>query len=177
ILASREATDACAAGGGPTLSPAASPLRRAPIKGKNEPVELRRIAWAVEEVDEGTRIRETQLTQLLRRSAGRLVLRYGEREIAVDAARPAAVLGRGEASEIAVATKLASRQHARVDLTLGRFVLTDQSVNGTYVRFSDGEVVRLQREHLILRASGVISLGQPIVDAVQDPVTFEILGA
>jgi class 3 adenylate cyclase len=173
ILASREATDACGAAGGPTLSPAAWPLRRAAIKGKDEPLELRRIAWAVDEVDDGTRVRETQFTQW-HRAPERLLLRYGDREVAVDAGRPSAVLGRGDSSQIPVASKLASRQHARVDFALGRFILADQSVNGTYVRFADGQEVRLQREHLILRGSGIISLGQPVDDAAQDRVLFEV---
>ncbi len=175
ILASRDAADACSAGG-PTLSPAAWPLRGAPIKGKDEPLELRRIAWAVDEVDDGTRIRETQFTQL-RRAPERLILRCGDREVVVDATRPTAILGRDDSIEVMVANKLASRRHARIDFNLGRFVLADGSVNGTYVRFADGHEVRLQREQLILRGSGVISLGQRIAEASEDQVMFEVRNA
>jgi adenylate cyclase len=172
ILASREATDACGTAGGPTLSPPAWPMRRATIKGRDEPLELRRIAWAVDQ-DDATRIIGTQFTQW-QKAPERLFLRYADREFSVDAARPQAILGRGGSSQIPVASKLASRQHARVDFTLGRFILADQSVNGTYVRFADGQEVRLQREHLILRGSGIISLGQPVDDAAQDGVSFEV---
>jgi adenylate cyclase len=173
ILASADAIKASSTAHGPTLSPTASPLRRAVIKGKEEPLALVRITWAAEELDDGTRIRETELTEV-RRPPQRLILRYGEREVAVDAARPAVTLGRGGSSEIAVASKHASRHHARVEYTRGRFVLADQSVNGTYVRFADGQEVRLQREQLILRGSGTIGLGLPISEEIQGAVMFEV---
>jgi len=173
ILTSQETIHACNPARGTMASLMVLPMRRAPIKGKGEPLKLMRVAPVDDATEDHTSVLETQVTRT-RRFPERLLLRYGDRQVTVDAARTGAILGRGDACEIVVNHKLASRQHARVEFSLGRFVLVDLSVNGTYVRLSDGAPVRLLRENLILRGSGIISLGQPIVGETPNQVRFEV---
>jgi adenylate cyclase len=174
ILTSQETIHACDAARGTMASLMVVPMRRASIKGKEEPLKLMRVAPVDDATDDHTRVFETQVTRT-RRFTERLLLRYGDFQVTVDAARTGVVLGRGDSCEIMVNHKLASRQHARVEFSKGRFVLVDLSVNGTYVRLSDGVPVRLQRENLILRGSGIISLGQPIVEETPEQVRFTVM--
>jgi len=82
-------------------------------------------------------------------------------------------IGRGAKATIPVNAPLASRIHAKIDFNRGKFVLVDQSTNGTYVKLSDGKEVFLRREELPLSSSGSISLGEK-VEISQVPITFVI---
>ena len=50
------------------------------------------------------------------------------------------ILGRSPQASFCVDDSRVSRSHARVDWHSGNFQLTDLSYNGTYVRFTDGEM-------------------------------------
>jgi hypothetical protein len=72
-----------------------------------------------------------------------------------------------------VGDRKASRQHARIERRRSRFVLTDHSSNGTWVRFDgEAEEVVLQREEIMLRASGLIGFGHSPIDGQGVPVAF-----
>lgn len=74
------------------------------------------------------------------------------------------VMGRDESCDITVPSNFASRRHAQFEFRRGKFVLVDQSANGTYVAFSldgsKGESVYLRGEALPLIGSGSICLGK-----------------
>lgn len=73
-------------------------------------------------------------------------------------------IGRGSACDYTVEAPLASRSHARLEYNRGKFVLVDQSTNGTYVQLADGKEVYLRREELPLSSRGLISLGEKVTD-------------
>ena len=62
-------------------------------------------------------------------------------------------------SDFIINSNHASRLHARIEIRRGKFVIIDQSTNGTFVKTSDGENVYLRREESPLLGNGVISLG------------------
>ncbi|MFN8060454.1 MAG: adenylate/guanylate cyclase domain-containing protein [Vicinamibacterales bacterium] len=68
-------------------------------------------------------------------------------------------LGRDPECELLVASDLASRQHARIEYSRGKFVLTDDSTNGTFVLVDGATEVYLRRESLPLSGRGLIGLG------------------
>ncbi len=74
------------------------------------------------------------------------------------------MMGRDESCDITVPSNFASRRHAQFEFRRGKFVLVDQSANGTYVTFSldggKGESVYLRGEGLPLIGSGTICLGK-----------------
>jgi adenylate cyclase len=49
--------------------------------------------------------------------------------------------------------------HARIERRRGRFMLVDQSLNGTYLRRDGMPEVMLRREEVGLEGSGLICLG------------------
>ncbi len=72
------------------------------------------------------------------------------------------IIGRSRQSNITVNSDLASRQHARIVYRKGKYVLIDQSTNGTFVKTQGGKEVYVQGEELPLSGSGFISLGKSV---------------
>jgi len=62
---------------------------------------------------------------------------------------------------LGVPTTFASRDHFHILHRRGKFILKDQSTNGTYVAENGADAIYLRREEMPLRGNGIISLGQP----------------
>jgi adenylate cyclase len=69
-------------------------------------------------------------------------------------------LGRDAAAGLVVNDRMASRAHCRIERRQQRFVLSDHSVNGTYLSIDGDREVVLRNEEAILRGHGFITLGQ-----------------
>lgn len=72
------------------------------------------------------------------------------------------IIGRSRQCNITVKSDLASRQHAKVVYRKGKYVLLDQSTNGTFVKTQGGKEIYVQGEELPLSGSGFISLGKSV---------------
>lgn len=156
----------------PDLREKTRQIMRAEFKGKQEHQDISIVIWEMDDML-STRIG----TPIFRKSPdniNEMTLRYREQPLKINKGRRSVVLGRGDACDIIVMNGFASRQHMRIELRFGKFILADQSTNGTYIRFNDGNVVRLVREELILRGSGSISLGQPYSENPADLVEFSV---
>jgi hypothetical protein len=130
-------------------------LGRFTIRGKRQDLAIYELLW--QDDDFGT-IVGTQSG--IKPGPARLVLKYAGKEIQLASGGSISlVLGRDPTCDIVIADEKTSRRHARIETRSGKFVLIDQSVNGTYVRIGDEES-RLLREELILHAQGQISLGR-----------------
>jgi adenylate cyclase len=104
----------------------------------------------------------------------RLTWRHTSRLVSSD--RMPIILGRSPQSAFCVDDARVSRQHARLDWQSGVFALTDLSINGTFVRFSNAdEVANLKRGSCTLHGSGVIGLGAPPSDPKSAAVKFEVV--
>lgn len=101
----------------------------------------------------------------------RLRLSLGDTRLAVTADHPAITIGRSIEADFPVPRKTVSRIHARIEHRLGRFLLIDESTNGTFVRLLDGKEVYLKHQELPLWGQGVLSLGEPF--SVESPALIE----
>ena len=72
------------------------------------------------------------------------------------------IIGRAHDCDLAINSELASRHHAQLVFRKGKFVLIDQSTNGTFVKTQGGKEVYVQSEALPLSGSGFISLGKAV---------------
>lgn len=72
------------------------------------------------------------------------------------------ILGRANDCDLSVNSELASRHHAQLVYRKGKFVLIDQSTNGTFVKTQGGREVYVQSEAVPLSGSGFISLGKAV---------------
>lgn len=145
---------------------------RAELKGKQEQFDMYVVIWEQDDMM-STRIG----MPAFRKSAEtthELIFRYRGQSLTVNKERRRVTMGRGDACDLIVPGSLASRQHAAVELRSGKFILADQSTNGTYVRFADGHVVQISREEVILQGTGSISLGQSYAEAPAELVEFAV---
>jgi pSer/pThr/pTyr-binding forkhead associated (FHA) protein len=69
-------------------------------------------------------------------------------------------MGRDESNRVVINHPRVSRLHARIEMRKDKFILVDQSTNGTHVHRLDGRGVLLRRDEIELTGEGVISLGQ-----------------
>ncbi len=130
-------------------------LGRFAIRGKREDLTIYELLW--QDTDYHTFL-GTQ-SGIGRRST-RIILKHAGREIQLGSGeRTSLIVGRDVTSDIVILDAKASRRHARIETRRERFVLIDQSVNGTYVRIG-AEEFPLLREELILYAQGQISFGR-----------------
>jgi adenylate cyclase len=146
-------------------------ILRAEFKGKQEQFDIFQVSWERDDV-ESTRIG----IPAYRRNAlaDELTLRYrGETHLVNEMSR-SVLLGREASCQLVVKNDFASRQHAHVELRLGKFIISDHSINGTYIRFSSGQIVRINREEAVLLGSGSISLGQSFADHPTELIEFSI---
>lgn len=156
----------------PDLREKTRQIMRAEFKGKQEHFDISIVIWEMDDML-STRI-GTPVFRKSPENIDEMSLRYRDQSLKVNKERRSVVLGRGDICDIVVPSSFASRQHIRIELRFGKFVVVDQSTNGTYVRFSDGNVVRLAREEMILQGSGSISLGQPYSEHPAELVEFAV---
>lgn len=71
-------------------------------------------------------------------------------------------LGRDQNCDVAIPGRYVSRTHAIIIFKNGQFILRDDSFNGTYVRFNNGNEMHVSNEEQPLSSNGVMSLGEPI---------------
>ena len=150
-------------------------ILRAELKGKQDRLDLYQVILEQEDV-QSTRIG----MPAFRKSADNIdemILRYRGHTIRVSKECRSVVLGRDETCDLVVQNELASRLHIHIDLRFGRFIIVDQSTNGTYVRFSDGNVAHITRDEIYLQGNGSISLGQSFAENPDDIVEFWISSA
>ena len=143
-----------------------------PVKGKAEEIEVYELMWQASA--DRTLIPGRPAAPPVapsQPSAGpRMKLFYRGREII---ARDTVFLGRDDSNTIFIMDPMASRRHAKVELRAGKFVLVDQSSNGTFIIFGGNTEMHLKREEVILHGSGIISFGHSVQEAGAETVHFD----
>jgi hypothetical protein len=106
---------------------------------------------------------------------GRLRLRCRGQEVVVgESGKPTITMGRADENDIVVKGNLISRIHARIDCARRRFVLVDESTNGTFIQQDGREEVYVRRDSAVLTGSGVISLGRVAARGTALAIEFSV---
>ena len=129
-------------------------IDRAAVKGKKEVLELFEVIWDFENLTIVQNIFEEKP------KAARLTVAFGNSTVELNHERQALHIGRGVENDFVVPEPLASRSHARIEFRRDRFVLVDQSINGTFVAIAGKKEVLLRRDEIVLTGTGLISLGK-----------------
>lgn len=140
---------------------------RTNVKGKEEEIIVYQVVW--EESDDVTKIEIVTSAEEDETRYLSLDFQVNQTRIASDDHRTF-VIGRGVQSDLMCKTRLASRTHATIEFRRGKFLLTDQSSNGTFVKTDDGENIFLRRQELMLWGSGYIGLGEEVAGEGGDGV-------
>jgi len=105
-------------------------------------------------------------------SAISLRLRFrGEELVVGENGKVTITMGRADENDVVIKGNLISRVHARIDAARNRFVLVDESTNGTFIQQDAGEELYVRRDSTALTGSGVISMGR--VAARGTPLAIE----
>jgi hypothetical protein len=129
----------------------------ATLKGQGNEVALYEVLWQTEDV---TSMVPGIATESRPARVMRLRLRCDDRELLVDERHSSITIGRAEDNDVVVKGNLISRLHARIEINRNKFVLIDQSTNGTFVQSSDGEESFVRRDSVQIRGQGMIGLGR-----------------
>jgi adenylate cyclase len=130
------------------------------VRGKEALFDLFEITWGqLEEMTlmcggadqhtESTSVRPTAMT-----------CRYQDRSTMIDSRQPVLTIGRDAVNRIVINAPMVSRLHARIELRRERFILVDQSINGTFIYPQGAPMVPLRRAEQPLPESGFIAAGQ-----------------
>ncbi|MDH5738071.1 MAG: adenylate/guanylate cyclase domain-containing protein [Gammaproteobacteria bacterium] len=138
------------------------------VKGKSEVLTVHQVVW--EHLDEVTTI---EVSQPLEQKTKYTHLKYKERCFRLSSEDDREfTIGRNSQSDLYCETKLASRTHARIAFKRGKFLLNDESSNGTYVRTDEGENIFVKRQEIMLWGSGSIGLGQDTSINLEEVIRF-----
>lgn len=140
------------------------------VKGKGDEVQVCEVIW---HASDDLTMATASMTEAAPAEAA-LELGHGTQHIVLDANSARVVIGRDAGCQIVLGDRKASRVHARIERRRDKFVLVDQSTNGTYVSVDGEAEIGLRREEIILRGRGRIVFGHGIAESDEDVVTFQL---
>lgn len=167
ILTSKSAVDELP----PLLRESTRDLDQLSVKGKTEGVHVFEVLWRP---SEELTMKAASVSQLSG-GAVKLCLRYKGKVFLLDEKCSQLTLGREHTSDLVVEDRKASRLHARIERRGNKYLLIDQSTNGTYLVPKGEKEMLLRREEVMLQGSGVICFGAAGGDGRSDQVEFEHL--
>jgi len=129
----------------------------ATVRGRADEVVLFEVIW---QPDEATSMLPTVGFGQSKSRTKKVSLTFQGQEVTVGEGRKSATLGRAEENDVVVKGNLISRVHARVEASKDRFMLVDESTNGTFVQTVAGEEIFVRRDATPLIGEGVIGLGR-----------------
>jgi hypothetical protein len=145
-------------------------LDRRRVKGKASEIEIVELGWRRRSGDPFT---TEQAAVLEGGGKACMLLRNDGHEVAIDSARSTFTIGRDAVNDLPVASRKASRQHARIEWRRDKFVLFDHSTNGTYVAVEGEPEVLVKHESFVLRGHGKLSIGEPAAVRGRGIIEFE----
>ena len=129
----------------------------ATVRGRIDEVALFEVLWQPEEA---TSMLPTIDWDSKNNAATKLTLTFRDSTVVVNEGRKAINMGRADDNDLVVKGNLISRIHARIEMRRGKFVLIDQSTNGTFLENAQGEEVFIRRDSTALTGEGIIGLGR-----------------
>jgi len=130
-----------------------------PVKGKLKPIAIIEVMW---EPNDATRMSTiiSQHAELI--TAQPLILEYQNNTHMLKPVEGTFAFGRDALCDLTITSNLASRVHAKIECRRGKFILIDESTNGTHLQMDGHSPIFLKREEITLQGSGVISFGKKI---------------
>ncbi len=145
-------------------------IDRVRFKGQIEESSIYNIAW--EEDHDETLIQEntTESSTII----PRLKVVCRENSIVLDQSRPIIHMGRHASNDIQIQEGCVSRIHARIENRKGKYILVDQSTNGTFL-VQKSECFHIHNAEINLETKGFLGLGRKVTRNETKTVVFETL--
>jgi len=148
------------------------PFDRLRVKGREDPIDIYLFNWE-QDSDVTNMATASSFTNPARHyQAKTLTLTCGKKKIDIPNTTTSFVLGRGTDCELVIQGELISRYHSKLEHRRGKFIISDQSTNGTFIKNRDGLEIFLRREELALYGEGFISLGKKVDHSDIDLIHF-----
>jgi adenylate cyclase len=146
-------------------------LSALPVKGKSEEIEVHELLWqpSIERTLIPGKMAALQFAAAAEVTGPRIKLTYRGRDVIRS---DTVFLGRDASNTLFIMDPMASRRHGKIELRGGKFVLMDQSSNGTFVTIGESSEIRLRREEIILYSTGKIAFGHSASDPEAEVVKF-----
>ena len=141
----------------PELRNQARQIDVATVRGRVDEVALYELVW---QPDESTSMLPTIEWEGKGRKASRLLLNFRDTAVEVSDKRKAINMGRADDNDLVVKGNLISRIHAKIEMRRGKFMLVDQSTNGTFLQSTHGQETFVRRDSTEMRDEGTIGLGR-----------------
>lgn len=129
----------------------------ATVRGRIDEVALFELVW---QPDEATNMLPTIEWENDERKASKLLLNFRDTTVEVSDKRKAINMGRADDNDLVVKGNLISRIHAKIEMRRGKFMLVDQSTNGTFLQNLNGNEKFVRRDSTELSSEGTIGLGR-----------------
>ncbi len=129
----------------------------ATVRGRIDEVALYELLWNPEEA---TSMLPTIEWESKAKKASRLLLSFRDNTVEVSDQRKNVNMGRADDNDLVVKGNLISRIHAKIEMRRGKFMLIDQSTNGTFLQNPQGEETFVRRDSTELTGEGTIGLGR-----------------
>ena len=129
----------------------------ATVRGRLDEVALYELIW---QPDEATSMLPTIEWESMERRASRLLINFRDSTIELSDKRKSINMGRADDNDLVVKGNLISRIHAKIEMRRGKFVLIDQSTNGTFIQNVRGQETFVRRDTAELADEGTIGLGR-----------------
>jgi adenylate cyclase len=141
-----------------------------PVKGKAEEVEVHELLWQIS-ADRTVILDRTAPPFSVPSAAPSIKLTHLGKELTF---KETVYFGRDAAvNHVVFMDPMASRRHAKLELRAGKFVLVDQSSNGTFVVIGTASEIRLKREEMIIYSKGKLAFGHSTFDSGAEIVEFD----
>jgi hypothetical protein len=144
-------------GMGPDWATQTRQIDIASVHGRVDEVALFELLW---QPDEATSMLPTLEWEGRLKNKSRLVLSFRETTVEVSDDKKNVNLGRADDNDLVVKGNLISRIHARIEKRRGKFMLIDQSTNGTFLQNVEGDETFVRRDSTELAGEGIIGLGR-----------------
>ena len=148
------------------------PFDRLRVKGRKEPLDVYMFAWE-DDGDMTNMATASSFTNPARhQQAQSLKLTHKANRHIIPVETASFIIGRGKDSDLIVRGDLISRYHSKIEHRRGKFIITDQSTNGTFITTQEGQEIFLRREELTLVGTGYISLGKKVDRADENLIQY-----
>ena len=142
------------------------------VRGRSEEIELFEVLWQQE--DATSMLPSIAIDARTGHRPKRVRVRHLGREFVLGDDRESLTMGRAEENDVVVKGNLISRLHARIELARNKFMLVDQSTNGTFVTSEEGKEAFVRRDSVALQGKGLIGLGRLPEAAALDAIRYQI---
>lgn len=102
-----------------------------------------------------------------------LTLQYDGKKLTLTSDSQTFWLGRHHKNDLVIDSNMSSRLHAKIEYQRGKFLVTDDSTNGTFI-LSSNEEVYIRRESLPLVGTGTICLGESTKSPNCIPIQYHV---